>query len=150
MWRSNSEVWEQGEEGMWGFPGWDNKKFGARAIGAPLSRRRGAPSSARSPGPPRRSPPPPATRPFNSTTAPPHLKGAATRSSACPQCTSPSAPGWAGPFGRQPRPPAQLRPCVPHGAPRACRFLARASGHSRFLPADAARGPPPAAGRRAP
>ena len=32
LWRSNSEMWEQGEKGMWGFPGWGSKKFGARAV----------------------------------------------------------------------------------------------------------------------
>ena len=66
-------MWEQGEKGMWGFPGWGNKKFGARAVGAPLSRRSMAPSSPPT-RPPPRSPHPPATRPFNPAKAPPHLR----------------------------------------------------------------------------
>ncbi|XP_032965905.1 atherin-like [Rhinolophus ferrumequinum] len=79
-------------------------------------------------------------------------QAAAPRSSASPERTSFSFSAL-GPI-RAVRPataaPAQLRPGVPRATPRASGPLASAPTGSLLLPADTARGPPPAAGQCAP
>lgn len=87
---------------------------------------------------------------FFSATVPPHLR---PRRLAPPRLHS-SLLAWrqvlSSRSAGQPRPTAQLSRGVPRLAPRASGLLSLAPARSRLFPADAARGPPPAAGQGAP
>lgn len=110
-----------------------------------------APSSACSPGP--NTPDPALTLPLRGPSLGHGIsspQAAAPRSSASVERRLPPSQAGTGLSAAQSRPPAQLRPGVPGAEPRATPDLASAPARSRLPPADAARGPPPLAGRCAP
>lgn len=128
----------------------------ARCRDALLSQGRVAPTSAKSPGPSASTEPSPS--PSRNTAllfapAPPHLRPRRLDPPRLQSARPSPSPLSLGPI-RAVRPataaPAQLRPGVPRATPRASGPLASAPTGSLLLPADTARGPPPAAGQCAP